>query len=418
MAETPELLQKLLTVAGPSGYEAEAASIWRDEASFAELSTDGIGSSVARVGGPDAKPLLAIVGHIDEIGLVITHVDEKGFLYFEAIGGWDPQILVGQRVVIAAREGPVHGVIGRKPIHLLKPDDRKKAVELEGLHADIGAADREAALATIRVGDPVVVAAEPLAMAGDRLVSRSMDNRLGAYVALEVARRCHELDDLAAGVAGVAAVQEEIGLYGAGTSAFALAPDLAVAVDVTHATDAPGVDEKHNGSHALGSGPVIARGSTLSPKVFEALAGVAEAEGIEYTVEASGRRTGTDADAIQISKAGIPTGLVSIPLRYMHSPVEMVDLGDLEGVVDLLVAFAASLESGPRPQSLSNHALAAPSPPRSNSFSSPGIIHPNAFIALRIQSTSVTTAVRRHSGRWRAPRSQLAFTSSHNARGS
>ncbi len=343
MPQIPELLEKLLTVPGPSGHEAAAAAIWRQEASFAELSTDGIGSSVARVGEPEAKPLLAIVGHIDEIGLVITHVDERGFLYFQPIGGWDAQILVGQRIVVAARDGAVNGVIGRKPIHLLKPDDRKKAVELDGLHADIGAADRDEALAMVRVGDPIVIAADPVGLAGNRLVSRSMDNRLGSYVALEVARRCHDRGGLVAGVAAIAAVQEEIGLHGAATSAFALSPDLAIAVDVTHATDAPGVEEKQTGSHPLGSGPVIARGSTLSPKVFELLAEVADNEGIEHTLEASGRQTGTDADAFQISKAGIPTGLVSIPLRYMHSPVETVDLDDVERVVELLVAFAASL---------------------------------------------------------------------------
>ena len=180
-------------------------------------------------------------------------------------------------------------------------------------------------------------------LAGNRLVSRSMDNRLGAYVALEALRRCHERSSLTASMAAVAAVQEEIGLFGARTSAFALRPDVAVAVDVTHATDAPGIDEKETGSHPLGSGPVIGRGSTLSPRVFDLLVAAAEQAGIEHTIEASGRGTHTDADAIQISRTGIPTGTVSIPLRYMHSPVELVDLDDLEATVELIVAFAASL---------------------------------------------------------------------------
>jgi putative aminopeptidase FrvX len=341
--DTPELLDELLRTAAPSGHEAPASAVWRRAASFAELETDGLGSSIARVGTPDAKPLLAIVGHIDEIGLAITHVDEKGFLYFTPIGGWDAQVLVGQRVEITSRDGAVPGVVGRRPIHLLKDEQRKQAVELEGLHIDIGAADRDEALEMIRIGDPVVIAGEPHPIAGGRLVSRSMDNRLGSYVALEMARRCHENGKLSGSVAAVAAVQEEIGLFGARTSAFALEPDLAVAVDVTHATDAPGVEEKETGSHALGSGPVIQRGSTLSPRVFELLVETAEREGIEHTIEASGRGTRTDADAYQISKAGIPTGLVSIPLRYMHSPVEMVDLADVEAVVNLLVAFAESL---------------------------------------------------------------------------
>lgn len=343
MADAPELLRALLSTPGPSGYEAAASAVWRERAAFAELSTDRLGSSIARVGASEAKPLLAVVGHIDEIGLAITHVDEKGFLYFTPIGGWDPQILVGQRVRIATAADPVIGVIGRKPIHLMKDEQRKTAVELENLHIDIGAADQEEALNLVRIGDPVVIDAEPRRVASNRLVARSMDNRLGSYVALEVARRCHDRGEITGAVAAVAAVQEEIGLYGARTSAFVLEPDLAIVVDVTHATDAPGVEEKEVGSHPLGSGPVIVRGSTLSPRLFELLVEAADAAGIEHTIEASGRGTRTDADAYQISRAGIPTGLVSIPLRYMHSPVEMVDLGDLEAVVELIVAFAESL---------------------------------------------------------------------------
>jgi putative aminopeptidase FrvX len=341
LSTTPDLLDKLLRASAPSGYEGPAAEIWRDAASFAELSSDGLGSSIARVG--DASPLLAVVGHIDEIGLIVTHIDEKGFLWFAPIGGWDPQILVGQRVEVRGRDGLVPGVVGRKPIHLLEADQRKKVVELKGLHIDVGAADRDEAAGLIRVGDPVVIAAEPIAVLGDRLVSRAMDNRLGAYVALESLRRANEGGKLAGSFAAVAAVQEEIGLFGARTAAFEVRPDLAVAVDVTHATDAPGVDEKEIGSHPLGSGPVIGRGSTLSPKVCELLIETAEAEGIEYSLSASGRGTSTDADVLQISRAGIPTGLVSIPLRYMHSPVEMVDLRDVEAVVKLLAAFAGRL---------------------------------------------------------------------------
>jgi endoglucanase len=341
---TPPLLDRLLRTGAPSGYEGPAAAVWREAASFAELSTDGLGSSIAKIG--DASPLLAVVGHIDEIGLIVTHVDEKGFLWFAPIGGWDPQILVGQRVEIRGRDGLVPGVVGRKPIHLLEADQRKKVVELKGLHIDVGAADREEAEGSIRVGDPVVIAAEPVAVMGERLVSRAMDNRLGAYVALESLRRCHEGDGPGGAFAAVAGVQEEIGLFGARTAAFEVRPDIAVAVDVTHATDAPGVDEKELGSSPLGSGPVIGRGSTLSPKVFELLVETAEAEGIEHSISASGRGTSTDADVLQISRSGIPTGVVSIPLRYMHSPVEMVDLRDIEATVELFAAFASRLKAG------------------------------------------------------------------------
>jgi putative aminopeptidase FrvX len=342
-AKTPRLLDKLLRTPGPSGYEAQAAAAWREAAAFATVSADGIGSSVARIG--DAAPLLAVVGHIDEIGLVIRHIDEKGFLWFAAIGGWDPQILVGQRVEVQGPSGPVLGVVGRKPLHLLDAEARKRVVEMKSLHIDIGAADREEAEALVRVGDPVVIATEPLALSGDRLVSRSMDNRLGAYIALEALRRCHEGGSLKGSFAAIAAVQEEIGLFGARTSTFKVQPDLALVVDVTHATDAPGIDEKELGSHALGSGPVIYRGATLSPKVAELLIEVARDAGIEHTVGATGNSTSTDADGVQFTRSGIPTGLVSIPLRYMHSPVETVDLADVEAAVNLIVAFAERLDS-------------------------------------------------------------------------
>jgi endoglucanase len=342
MSKTPGLLDNLLRTPGPSGYEARAAAAWREAASFSTLSADGIGSSVARIG--DASPLLAVVGHIDEIGLVIRHIDEKGFLWFAPIGGWDPQILVGQRVEVQGPNGPVLGVVGRKPLHLLDAEARKKVVELKSLHIDIGAADRDEAETLVRVGDPAVIATEPLALSGDRLVSRSMDNRLGAYVALEALRRCHESGSLKGSFAAIAAVQEEIGLFGARTSAFKVQPDLALVIDVTHATDAPGIDEKELGSHSLGSGPVIYRGATLSPKVSELLIEVAKDAGIEHTVGATGNSTSTDADGVQFTRSGIPTGLVSIPLRYMHSPVEMVDLADVEATVALIVAFAERID--------------------------------------------------------------------------
>lgn len=342
--EIPALLDSLLRTAGPSGYEATAATVWRGAAGFAKVSADGIGSSVALIDSGRPGPLLSVVGHIDEIGLTVTHVDEKGFLYFAPVGGWDPQILVGQRVRIITRNGPVIGVAGRRPIHLIEPDQRKKAVELKSMHLDIGARDRDEALALVRIGDPVVVDADPVPVAGSRLVSRAMDNRLGAYVALESLRRAHEGNKIQGRFAAIAAVQEEIGLHGAMTSAYKVRPDIAVVIDVTHATDTPGIDEKELGSHAFGSGPVISRGSTLSPAVFELLCEAAEAENIPYTIAASGNSTHTDADAVQISRSGVPTGLVSIPLRYMHSPVEMVDLEDVEATVALITAFAARLK--------------------------------------------------------------------------
>jgi putative aminopeptidase FrvX len=343
VGEAPQLLKDLLGAPGPSGYEGPANEVWRDAGSFATVTSDSLGSSVARIGEADARPLFAIVGHMDEIGLVVTHVDEKGFLYFAPIGGWDPQILLGQRVRISSKDGPVAGVIGRKPIHLLREEQRKKVAELRDMHIDIGAADGDAALERVRIGDSAVIAADPLPLTDGRLASRCLDNRLGVYVALEALRRVDERGDLKGQMAAVAAAQEEIGGKGALTTSYSLQPDVAIAVDVTHATDAPGIEEKEQGSHHLGSGPVIGRGSTLSPGIFELLADTAEREDIPYTIEASGRATHTDADAIQISRAGIPAGLVSIPLRYMHSPVELVDLADVEATIELLAAFATSL---------------------------------------------------------------------------
>jgi putative aminopeptidase FrvX len=342
VSETPPLLEELLGAPAPSGYEGPASVVWREAASFAELTTDALGSSIARIGG-EGVPLLAVVGHIDEIGLVITHVDEKGFLYFAPIGGWDTQVLVGQRVEVQGRDGAVPGVVGRKPIHLLTDEQRKKVAELKEMHIDIGARDEEEALSRVRVGDPVVIAAGPVTLADGRVVSRSLDNRIGAYVALEALRRVHERGSIAGSMAAVAAVQEETSSTGALTTAFSLDPDLALAIDVTHATDAPGVEEKEQGRHPLGSGPVIGRGSSLSPRIFELLVGAAERLDISHSVEASGRATRTDADAIQLVRSGIPTGLIQIPLRYMHSPVELVDLADVEAAVELIAGFAQSL---------------------------------------------------------------------------
>ncbi len=342
---TPDTLLELLTAPGPSGYETAPAAAWREAArAFAEVSGDTLGSSLARVPGTAGGPLLAVVGHIDEIGLIITHISEEGFLHFVGVGGWDAQILVGQRVELATRGGPVPGVIGKKPIHLLKEDDRKKVAEIKDLHIDLGAKDGGEAHELVRIGDVAVIAGEPVDLPNGRLASRSLDNRLGGYVALEAARVVAQDGGAPGEVVAVASVQEEITFAGARTTAYALEPNVAVVVDVTHATDAPGIEVKEIGKHELGSGPVIERGSIISPTVFELLHDTAEAEGVPFTIAASARSTGTDADAVHISRAGIPTGVVSIPLRYMHSPVELVQLDDVEATAKLIAAFARRLD--------------------------------------------------------------------------
>jgi putative aminopeptidase FrvX len=343
----PGLLRDLLGAAGPPGHEAAPATVWREagEAFGAEVTVNPMGSSVARVRGRAEHPLLAIVGHIDEIALLVSHISDKGFLHVVRSGGWDPQVLVGQRVDVLTREGPISGVVGRKPIHILEGEERKKAVELKQLHVDIGARDAGEARERVREGDQIVIAADPVDLPNERLVSRSLDNRLGVYVALEVARRVHDAGGAAGPVAGVAAVQEEIGAHGARAMAYGLQPDLAVAVDVTHATDAPGVDPGELGEHGLGDGPVITRGAIVSRPLNDLLDAAAAAEGIECTTEVAGSGTHTDADVIHMSRNGIPTAVVSIPLRYMHSPVELVELPDVEAVIRLITAMAMGLEA-------------------------------------------------------------------------
>ncbi len=345
----PEVLAELLDARGPSGYEDAPAAVWRRAAAkFATVSTDLIGTPLALVapahGDERSARRLLVMGHIDEIGLIVTHIDDDGYLWFREVGGWDAQILVGQRVVIDTREGAVAGVVGKKPIHLLREDERKKVATIPDLHIDIGARDGKQASTMVRVGDVAVIDAAPVQMPNERLAARALDNRLGSFVALEAARLVAQAGGAHWELASVAAAQEETTFGGSRTSAFSLEPDAAIVIDVTHATDAPGIDVKGAGKHELGSGPVISRGSTLNEGLFELLYAAATAEKIPFTVEASGRATGTDADAVHLSRGGVPTALVSIPIRYMHSPVELVQLDDVHACARLVAAAALRLE--------------------------------------------------------------------------
>jgi len=344
---TPELLQQLLSTAGPSGQETRVAAVWREwcESFAPEVDVDHLGSSWARLPGKAGGPSLAVVGHVDEIGVHITHITDEGFLRFGQVGGWDPMVLIGQRIVLDTLGGPVHGVIGRKAIHQLSEDERKKVPELKDLHIDIGAADGDEAKGRVRIGDVGVVDVQPLELPNDRIASRALDNRVGCYVVARAAQIVSERGGSAGEFLALAVVQEEVGLKGAGTSAYRHRPDVAIAIDVTHATDTPGADASRTGEHKLGSGPVIERGTAIHPVVFVLLYEAAEAEDIPYTIQSSARSTGTDADAIYISRAGIPTGLVSVPLRYMHSPVETISLIDLENTAKLIAAFALRLSA-------------------------------------------------------------------------
>src|ERR687896_110213 len=339
-----EFLKNLLSTPGPSGYEGAAAEVWRAEAGgFAEVRGDRMGNSFATLNG-GGTPRVMLSGHIDEIGLMVTHIEEGGLLRFQGVGGWDPQVLVGQRVLVQTKNGEVPGVIGKKAIHVMEADERKKVSEIKSLWVDIGAIDGDEAKEKVRVGDVTVVDQDVLELPNGRIASRSLDNRMGAFVVLEALRLLsEEEEDFAAEVVAVASVQEEIGLYGARGAAFGLDPDAAIAVDVTHATDTPGIPKNEHGEHALGSGPVLKRATNISPIVSEGLIAAAEGENIPYTLEADSRSTGTDADAIQFARAGIATGLVSCPNRYMHSPNEVVDVEDVENCARVISAYIKTL---------------------------------------------------------------------------
>jgi putative aminopeptidase FrvX len=343
----PPLLEHLLNAPGPSGQEELAAQVWREAAGeFGEVSSDVLGSSWVRVPGTAKGPLLAIVGHIDEISVVVTHIGDDGLLAVRQLGGFDPRTVVAQRVEVLTRNGRVAGVVGARKQKTKRGDD-PKPYEFSDLFVDIGATNGDEARTLVRPGDAAIIAGGPLELQNGRIASRSLDNRLGSYVALEVARRVAAEGGAPGDVAGLAVVQEEVGDFaGSRTAAYALEPAVAIAVDVTHATDVRGADPEDEGDHRLGGGPAIGRGPSMHPAIFDLLYETAEAEGIKATVEISRGHTYTDADAMYLSRLGVATGLVSIPLRYMHTPVEVVELEDVENVVRLLVAFARRLEPG------------------------------------------------------------------------
>jgi putative aminopeptidase FrvX len=309
LAESLAFLKRLLDTPGPSSFEAAPARVWRAEAEkFADaVEADVAGNSFARLqnGGP---PRVMFAGHIDEIGVMVTHVDDEGYLSFDTIGGWDHQVFVGQRVILLGRKGQVSGVVGKKAIHLMEREEREKVSKVEDLWIDIGAATRDEAEARIRIGDPGVLAAQVLEFPNGRLVSRCIDNRIGAFVVLEALRLLAQNRPRAAIIA-VATTREEIAATGGGarSSVHHLEPDVAIVIDVTHATDYPGIEKRKHGDYRLGGGPTISRGASVSEPVFD-----------------------------------LP-GLVSVPSRYMHSPNEMIVLEDLDRTARLLAAFAQRL---------------------------------------------------------------------------
>lgn len=331
-------LKRLLDTPAPSGFEGPAGRVWREEASsFAEnVTTDVTGNSMAEV-NPGGSPTILLDGHIDEIGLIVQYIDDDGYVYPSPIGGWDPQVLVGQRIRFLGRGGDVLGVIGRKPIHVIKTADREHAVKLTELWIDIGASSRAEAEGRLSIGDPGVIDSKAIDFPNNRIVSRSIDDRIGAFVVLEALRRYAQRPGTARVVAA-ATTQEEIAWHGGGALVCTncVKPNMAIVVDVTFATDHPSMEKKEIGDHRIGGGPVISRGSIISPVVFDLLRTTAERQQIRYTVHAAGRDTATNADAIHIAREGVAAGLVSVPNRYMHSPNELVSLEDVDKTATLI----------------------------------------------------------------------------------
>ncbi len=343
MNKTSEnFLTALLEAPSPSGFEQPAAKIWRNYVKnhVDKLIPDVHGNSIA-VLNPKAKFTFMLAGHIDEIGLIITYIDDKGYIYTAQIGGMDPNLLIGQRVKILTQKGEVFGVIGRKAIHQMKPEERKKGVEMENIWVDIGADSKEDALKRVSIGDPIVVDVAVRALDKDKLVSRATDDKTGAYVVAE-AMKALSKRKLNICVMGVATVQEEVGLRGATTSSYSVNPDAGFALDVTFSSDHPDTNPKQYGEVKLGDGPVLHRGPNINPIMEDHLFKVAKKHKIPYQLTAEPRGTGTDANAMQLSRGGTATGLISIPNRYMHTPVEVVSKKDLDNTVKLIVEYIAA----------------------------------------------------------------------------
>jgi endoglucanase len=336
-------LQTLLQTPSPSGYERPVQDVvraWtRDFAD--EVRTDRHGNVLA-ARHPGGQPRIMLAGHCDQIGLMVQHIDDNGYLYVQPIGGWDMQILLGQPLTVWAREGPLPAVVSRKAPHLLTGDERSKVPQFSDIWLDIGAHDRKEAESLVAAGDPVTAALGHRMLRNGLISAPGLDDKVGVWVVMEALRLLHGRP-LQAAVYCVSTVQEEIGLRGAATSAYGIHPAVGIAVDVCHATDTPGNDKKQLGDTRLGGGPALFRGPNINPRVLEGLEKVARGHDIPVQVRGAPRATGTDANVIQISRDGVATGLVGIPNRYMHSPVEVVCLADLEKAARLLAEFCAGV---------------------------------------------------------------------------
>ena len=342
--ESFAFLKRMVETPSPSGFEHPVQRIWREEAGkYAEsVRTDLHGNCIAAL-NEEGAPRVMFAGHCDELGFIVNYIGDDGFIYFRTIGGFDVGIVPGRRVQILTEKGPVFGVLGKKAVHLMKEEERKKAPEVEDLWIDIGAKDKKEAESLVSVGDPATYTYGLENLRGDLVVARGFDDKMGSFVVGEVLRALVRHKPRAA-VFSVSTVQEEVGIRGAKTSAFGVNPQVGIAVDVTHATDHPKVEKAVAGETKLGKGPVICRGANINPVVFRILLDVAKRKKIPYQLEAAPGGTGTDANAIQLTRAGVATGLVSVPLRYMHTPVEVLSLKDLDNTVKLLAGFVMAVD--------------------------------------------------------------------------
>ncbi len=339
-----KFFKDLVLAPSPSGFEQPAQEVYRNYVKeYAdEVKTDVHGNVIAMKKGT-GKLRFMVVGHADEIGLMVHYIDDNGFIRFKAVGGVDTNLLPGLRINIYHGKKVVRGVIGRKPIHLLKQDERTKAPKLEDLWIDIGAKDKKAAEKKVTIGDIATFSPGMEMLSSDLVTTKATDNKAGVYVAAAVLKELAS-EKVSPNVYAASSVQEEIGLRGAKTSAFGIDPHVGIAIDVTHATDYPGMNKDLLGERTLGKGPVVVVGANINPKVFQLLKEAAEKAKVTYQVEAAPRGTGTDANAIQTTRSGVAAGLISIPNRYMHTPNEIISFKDLDGAVKIIAEFVRMID--------------------------------------------------------------------------
>lgn len=341
--ESYSFLKTILETPSPSGFEQPVQRVVRKRMqNIADEVTSDVHGNVVAALNPEGTPRIMLAGHCDHIGLMVNYIDDKGYIFVLPIGGIDPSVLPGSRVVVHSKHGPIEGVIGRKPIHVLKPEERGGKVEMREMWVDIGAKDKKEVTRVISIGDPVTFRLEMIPLGGDLVTSPAFDNKCGTFIVMEALRIC-AARKMSAALFAVSTVQEEIGLRGARTSAHNIDPQVGIAVDVTHATDYPDIDKRTNGDVKIGDGPTVSRGPNINPKLEQLMVKTAKAKRIPIQMEAAPMGTPTDANVMQLTRSGVATALVGVPNRYMHTQVEVVSLADLENAAKLIAETAYAI---------------------------------------------------------------------------